>query len=560
MGARLTSIKLEYARGETIAGRYEVADLLDESPLGLTYRVKHLESGKFVRLLLLRPKVANRERKQEVIDAYKLGRKLDHPNLVKLGELGEHEGIAFVAYEDFDGPTLRELVNQHRVEGKRFSVKEAGQITVQILEGLSALHAEGVVLRAVRPEYVLVQVRYTGPRQQNVVVKVKLVGAALWSLVPVGALAEDEFSRGEAQYLAPELKSFEPTPTPRCDVYSAGVMFYEMLTGTAPVGTFQLPSTIRQDLPKLVDDIVELVLANAPEDRYQSAADFRAEIQRIFEGSADEEGEAAPRSQPAIFIGIGILVVIAFAVGLAFLKGDPIAAQQAEMSHVRNDVAARHEKPSPDAIQAILSKHPANMVYVPAGPYVRGRMHFDPESSPGEPLAEVVDVPAFVIDAFEYPNAGGQMPLSKVTYAQAEQACASQGKRLCTADEWEKACKGPLNFIYGYGDTYDVEFCGDGLDRGGQPAGSKPECKSGWGVYDVAGNLREWTSTSPAGKDNRAVVKGGLRLNPAKGTRCAFSTDENKGFNDASMSLRCCRDGDAPPVAAPAPPAPSPGG
>ena len=545
--------KLEFSRGEIIASKYETIDLLDESPLGLTYRVKHLKSGKFVRLTMLRPKIANKQRKHEVLDAFKLARSFDHPNVMKVGELGEHNGVAYYTMEDMEGSSLRELLDEYRVEGKRFTVKEAAQITIQILEALESIHASGNVLRSIRPEYVVVHVRRTGPRQANIVAKAKVIGAGFWPLVPVGTLAEDEFTRGEAQYLAPELKSFEPTPSARCDVYSVGVILYEMLTGTAPVGTFQLPSTLRNDLPRHVDDIVELVLANAPEDRYQTARDFHTDIQRIFD-DLDVIDEGPSRNLvPVILVALGVVLAVALAATLFLRPEDPLTAKRAMTSALRNEVAAEIEKPSQDEIMATLAQHPPNMVFIPKGPYINGKMHFDPDAGSSEATAAKVDVDAFLIDAFEYPNIYGQRPVMKVSYTKATELCELAGKRLCTHDEWEKACKGPLNYIYGYGDAFDPEFCGNGLESRGYSSGTMKKCKSEWGVYDIMGNYREWTGTAPKGKDNRHVVKGGLMGNPYKGSRCASSTDESDGYKDSSMSFRCCRDVDAPPIAKKAP-------
>ena len=84
------STQLEFSRGEVLAEKYEVVDLLDESPLGVTYRVKHLKSGKYVRMMLLRPKIAGREQKDQIVAAFKKAKQITHPHLVKLGELGEH--------------------------------------------------------------------------------------------------------------------------------------------------------------------------------------------------------------------------------------------------------------------------------------------------------------------------------------------------------------------------------------------------------------------------------------------------------------------------------------
>jgi len=549
----LAKTKLEFSRGELIAEKYEVIDLLDESPLGPTYRVKHQKSGKFVRLTMLRPEVAGAEQKDAVIAAFKSARAFVHKNLMKVGELGDHEGVAYYTMEDFEGSTLRELLQEYKIAGTQFATKEAAQVIIAILEALQAAHDSGIVLRALRPEYVLVNVRFTGPRQANFVARIKLVGTAFWNLVPNGTLAEDEFTRGEAQYLAPELKSFEPVATPRSDVYSAGVMFYEMLTGTAPIGTFQQPTKLRPDLPRHINDIVELALANSPEDRYRTASDLVADIQRIFrEPDIAAEEERKPLVTP-LWWGLAALAVLAVAVILYQMRPDPVEEARTADASLRAMAVEQQQLPSLEEVAAILAKHPPNMIYIPTGPYVAGRMHSEEDAPAFEPLAKLREVDGFIIDAFEYPNLKGALPAYGVTYAEAEANCTAAGKRLCTADEWEKACKGPGNTVYSYGDFYDPEFCGEGLEDRGYPAGSRPECRSRWGVFDISGSFREWTMTAPQEKETRRIVKGGVRHNPQRGTRCSFFTDESTGFKDGSMSFRCCRDPDAPPAPAPTP-------
>ena len=86
-------------------------------------------------------------------------------------------------------------------------------------------------------------------------------------------------------------------------------------------------------------------------------------------------------------------------------------------------------------------------------------------------------------------------------------------------------------------------------------SGSRKECHSGYGVFDLSGGFREWTADSPGQRDTRKIVKGGQRGNPERGTRCAFSVDEATGYAEPTLGFRCCvsilEDGstDEPPVA-----------
>ncbi|MBN2800590.1 MAG: SUMF1/EgtB/PvdO family nonheme iron enzyme [Deltaproteobacteria bacterium] len=553
------STKLEFSRGDVIASRYEVIDLLDEGPLGFSYRVKHLKSGKFLRLTMLRPRIAGREQKDQLLASFKAAREIQHPGLIKVGELGEHDGVAFYTMEDFEGGTLRELIQEYRVNNEQFAVKDAAQIIILLCEALQQLHEAGMVIRGLRPEYVLIHVRRTGPRRQNFVAQIKVLGAGFWDLIDAGTLAEDEFTRGEAQYLAPELKSFEPASTPRCDVYTAGVIFYEMLTGSAPVGTFQLPGHVRPDLPTHVNDVVEMALANAPDDRYPSSADLALDIQRIFQG-ADAADEPTKRNILWSVLGWSAALILVGAVAIAVLtlntKNTPEKTAIAKDKQLQAQILEAHPMLSEDEVKAILTQHPPNMAYIPAGPYISGRNHAEFDASPTEPLAAQTEVSAYLIDIFEYPNFKDAPPQYGVSFTEAEKLCEDAGKRLCTTTEWEKACKGPLNLIYSYGDAFDPEFCDEGLESV-YKSGSHANCKSGWGVYDMSGNFKEWTATAPQGKDARRIVKGGLLNNPVKGTRCAFSLDESISFKEKSMGFRCCRDVSAPPWTPPAPAAPA---
>lgn len=174
-----------------------------------------------------------------------------------------------------------------------------------------------------------------------------------------------------------------------------------------------------------------------------------------------------------------------------------------------------------------------------------------------------VTLRAFCIDTYEFPNQAGARPKAHVTWPQAQAACAEAGKRLCTEDEWERACRGPENRRYSYGDTRDAARCntpiaGTGPGPEGPPvaaSGAHPQCRTSEGVYDLNGNLSEWTASGYAGPPepfNRAattdpatwrVVRGGTMWSETfYGQDCLSRHGHDDAFKNMDDGFRCCAD------------------
>ena len=259
-----------------------------------------------------------------------------------------------------------------------------------------------------------------------------------------------------------------------------------------------------------------------------------------------EEAPRRPLINP-IGWGVALSVVVALAVILLSLQPDKDRRDEMLDATARKQVfdEIQDHRPPPEVFQAMYARHPPNMVYIPQGPFLSGRLHSEANVPTTEPLLELRRTKGFLIDVFEYPNLEGAAPQFGSTWEEADTLCREQGKRLCTADEWERACKGPRSQVYSYGDFYDPEHCGQGVEEP-SPSGARTLCRSEYGVFDLSGGFREWTATEQ--KPGRMLVKGGLKSQPEKGTRCALATDESARLGDQSIGFRCCRDPEAPPV------------
>jgi PKD repeat protein len=148
----------------------------------------------------------------------------------------------------------------------------------------------------------------------------------------------------------------------------------------------------------------------------------------------------------------------------------------------------------------------------------------------------------FCIDRYEYPGAKGQVPAANVTYADAEQQCKKENKRLCTSDEWERACSGPGRQRYPQPSTqYSGEPC-NVLTRNSPghivQSGSFDDCRTPYGVNDMNGNVAEWTAPV---KNGSAFAYGGTWLFPAEKATCSSRVELKASSAYPYVGFRCCK-------------------
>lgn len=153
------------------------------------------------------------------------------------------------------------------------------------------------------------------------------------------------------------------------------------------------------------------------------------------------------------------------------------------------------------------------------------------------------EIEGFFIDEFPFPNEEGAIPRTGVTQEQAAQLCSQVGKRLCTELEWERACKGPDNTRYEYGDAYRAEACGTGGSPRLVPSGYRIGCVSKFGVRDLHGGIWEWTS-SEWGRDTnagRVAIRGGNDVEGELVGRCANARAQTPDEVGGELGFRCCQ-------------------
>jgi len=190
---------------------------------------------------------------------------------------------------------------------------------------------------------------------------------------------------------------------------------------------------------------------------------------------------------------------------------------------------------------------PRGMVWIPEGALIAG-------TPPGRvPRLADVEMPGeqlvlhgFFIDQFPFPNEEGAIPQTGASQTRAETQCKERGKRLCTELEWERACKGPRNFTYEYGDRYRPEVCLTGRAPRMLPSGYRTACRSEFGARDLHGGVWEWTM-SRWGRGNPAELfslRGGNSASGELVGRCTNAMSRAPDTISAEIGFRCCK-GDA---------------
>lgn len=277
--AGVTASGGELKEGTILAGRYEILKLLGQGGMGAVYKARDIDLDRTVALKLIRPELAKnpeilRRFKQELI----LARQVTHKNVIRIFDLGQSDGIKFITMDFVEGQDLRSLLHE---KGK-FPPEQAARIMLQISRALEAAHGEGVIHRDLKPQNIMLD-----KKGRVYVMDFGIARSAyLPGMTQTGALI------GTPEYMSPE-QARGQNLTERSDLFSLGVIFYEMLTGKSPYpGDAALatlwkrlqekpkpPIEVDATVPKPLNDIVMKALQVEPEKRWACAHDVARQIE-----------------------------------------------------------------------------------------------------------------------------------------------------------------------------------------------------------------------------------------------------------------------------------------
>ncbi len=213
--------------------------------------------------------------------------RLNHPNIITVHDFGEADGLHYLLMEFVDGVNLRQLLAERKI-----TPETALAIVPPVCEALQYAHEQGIVHRDIKPENLLLD------KQGRVKIADFGIARLLGSATPESSVTGQQVV-GTPHYMAPEQRERPQTVDHRADIYSLGVVFYEMLTGELPTGRFPLPSR-KVQVDVRLDEIVLRALEREPERRYQTAGEFRTEVETVaseavHSGATFSAESAAPR-------------------------------------------------------------------------------------------------------------------------------------------------------------------------------------------------------------------------------------------------------------------------
>ncbi len=269
--------------GYRFAGRYDILSVLGKGGMGSVYRALDRELDDEVALKVLTPEAfeqgtaAIQMLKQEI----RLARKITHPNVVRTHDLGEADGVRFLTMEYAPGTTLKELVDRKGA----LALAPGIQISKQLCRGLAAVHEAGILHRDIKPHNIMVL--------PNGVVKLMDFGIAHMAEA-VDSAAQAGQTVGTPYYMSPEQARAEVLD-PRSDLYSVGVVIFELFTGERPIEGIdpmdvmrnhvlkepKRPTLLRPDLPDILERIILACLSKGREKRPPSANDLYGALMRV---------------------------------------------------------------------------------------------------------------------------------------------------------------------------------------------------------------------------------------------------------------------------------------
>ena len=279
-----------------ILGKYRIDRFLDKGGMGEVYEATDANLGRKVAIKVMRAGLEGQQRFRERFHAEaRLAAQLEHDNIIRVFDFGQEGNILYLVMELVPGgKTLRDYLNQSMRQGKRIALSEGLDIIRQITDALYYAHQQNMVHRDIKPENILLKDLPTPPYSQF---RPVLTDFGLANIIQGETRTESKQPAGTFVYMCPEQFQNRPTDA-RADIYSLGIVLYEVMTGKLPFDPeprtlFEAfdahvqkapinPGDIQPGLPTTVDHLILKCLKKDPKQRFQSANELSKAIQLIL--------------------------------------------------------------------------------------------------------------------------------------------------------------------------------------------------------------------------------------------------------------------------------------
>lgn len=279
-------------------GKYRILEALGRGGMAQVYKAHHPQLDRHVAVKILRSDlVENDEFLKRFQSEARAVSGLRHPHIVQVMDFDVQDNIHYMVMELLEGDTLRALLNKYRVLHQRMPLAEVARIMKDVTSALTYAHGEGIVHRDIKPANIMLT------KKGNAVLTdfgiAQIVGGTQYTVS--GALM------GTLSYMAPE-QGLKGTSDDRSDIYSLGIVLYEMLTGYTPFDAdtplailmkhlndpLPLPTHLDATIPASIEQVVLKCLEKDPENRFQSADELMVAIDETFKGLSSKERSSIP--------------------------------------------------------------------------------------------------------------------------------------------------------------------------------------------------------------------------------------------------------------------------